>query len=69
MIMCIVLVIWIMIVCCLCILIAVVLILSIWDSKTGGSVEPEVINLILLNELSATNNLNNNYTKYILTIN
>lgn len=67
--MCIVLVIWIMIVCCLCILIAVVLILSVWDSKTGGSVEPEVINLTLLNELSATNNLNNNYTKYILTIN
>lgn len=67
--MCIVLVIWIMIVCCLCILFVVVLILSVWDSKTGGSVEPEVINLTLLNELSATNNLNNNYTKYILTIN
>lgn len=67
--MCIVLVIWIMIACCLRILIAVVLILSVWDSKTGGSVEPEVINLTLLNELSATNNLNNNYTKYILTIN
>lgn len=67
--MCIVLVIWIMIVCCLCIIIVVVLILSVWDSKTGGSVEPEVIKLTLLNELATTNNLNNNYTKYILTIN
>lgn len=52
-----------------CIIIVVVLILSVWDSKTGGSVEPEVINLTLLNELATTNNLNNNYTKYILTIN
>ena len=58
-----------MIVCCLCIIIVVVLILSVWDSKTGGSVEPEAINLTLLNELATTNNLNNNYTKYILTIN
>lgn len=58
-----------MIVCCLCIIIVVVLILSVWDNKTGGSVEPEVINLTLLNELATTNNLNNNYTKYILTIN
>lgn len=49
--------------------IVVVLILSVWDNKTGGSVEPEVINLTLLNELATTNNLNNNYTKYILTIN